>query len=117
VMVMDLAGAIGENSAFADEVDQIQVSASREIGLATRELLQERAKRLSAALDRLNEGAYGVCVECTGPIAPARLEAVPEVETCVRCQAGLERLGRQSVSSRTSVFVGVEDEEEDRSAT
>jgi DnaK suppressor protein len=117
VTVMDLAGTIGENSGFADEVDQIQVSASREIGLATRELLQERAKRLSAALDRLNEGAYGVCVECTEPIAPARLEAVPEVETCVRCQAGLERLGRQSASGRQSVFAGVEDEEEDGSAT
>lgn len=56
-MVMDLPGTIGENSAFADEVDQMQVSASRDIGLAMRELLQERANRLSAALDRLNEGA------------------------------------------------------------
>jgi len=89
VMVMDLPGTIGGNSAFADELDQIQVSASRDIGLATRELLQERVNRLSAALDRLNEGAYGVCVECAEPIAPARLEAVPEVETCVRCQDGL----------------------------
>lgn len=104
VMVMDLPGTIGGNSAFADEVDQIQVSASRDIDLATRELLQERVNRLSAALDRLNEGAYGVCVECAEPIVPARLEAVPEVETCVRCQAGLERLGRQSASSHRSVF-------------
>lgn len=108
VMVMDLPDAIGGNSAFADEVDQIQVSASRDMGLATRELLQERANRLSAALDRLNEGAYGVCVGCAERIAPARLEAVPEVETCVRCQAALERLGRQSVPSRRSVFAGGE---------
>lgn len=110
VMVMDLPGADGENLAFADEVDQIQVSASRDIGLATRELLQERANRLSAALERLSEGTYGVCVECAEPIAPARLEAVPEVETCIRCQAGLERLGRQSVSSHRSVFATDEDE-------
>jgi RNA polymerase-binding transcription factor DksA len=110
VMVMDLPGTAGGTSAFADEVHQIQVSASRDIGLATRELLQERANRLSAALERLNEGAYGVCVECAERIAPARLEAVPEVETCVRCQAGLERLGRQSASSRPSAFAPGENE-------
>lgn len=104
VMVMDPPGTPGESSAFADEVDQIQVSASREIGLATRELLQERANRLSAALDRLGEGAYGVCIECAEPITSARLEAVPEVETCVRCQAALERLGRRVDRNRRSVF-------------
>jgi RNA polymerase-binding transcription factor DksA len=94
--------------AFADEVDQIQVSVSRDIGLVTRELLQERANRLSAALDRLHEGAYGVCVECAQRIAPARLQAVPEVDTCVRCQAGLERLGHPAGRSRRSVFAAGE---------
>ena len=54
VMVMDRPGTIGESSPFADEVDQIQASASRDIGLATRELLQERANRLYSALDRLS---------------------------------------------------------------
>jgi DnaK suppressor protein len=87
-------GAIG-SAAFADEMDEIQASERREIGFATRELLVERVNRLVAALDRLNEGEYGVCVECGEPIAPARLAAMPEVATCVRCQDRLERLGRQ----------------------
>jgi hypothetical protein len=56
VMVMDRPGTIGESSPFADEVDQIQASASRDISLATRELLQERANRLYSALDRLSVG-------------------------------------------------------------
>lgn len=110
VRIMELPGTTGGSSAFADEVDQIQVSASRDIGLATRELLQERANRLSAALERLNEGVYGVCVECAERISAARLEAVPEVETCVRCQAGLERLACPSASSRPSVFAPGENE-------
>ena len=105
-MVTDRPGTIGESSPFADEVDQIQASASRDIGLATRELLQERANRLYSPLDRLSVGGYGVCVECAGPIAPARLEAAPEAETCVRCQAGLERLRRLSASSHRGVFAG-----------
>jgi len=110
VMVMDRPDPIRGNSAFADEVDQIQVSVSQDVDLATRELLQERVNRLSAALQRVNEGSYGICVECAEPIAPARLEAVPEVETCIRCQARLERLSRQSSSSRHSVIAGGDNE-------
>jgi len=104
VVVMELPGSIGQSSAFADEVDQVQATASRDVGLATRELLLTRVNRLSAALDRLDEGEYGVCVECAEPIGSARLDALPEVQTCVRCQAGLERLGRQSDRSPRSVF-------------
>src|SRR4029453_13354444 len=87
-------GTIGDTCPFADEGDRIQASESREIGLRARELVLERANRLSAALDRMNEGAYGTCVECDEPISLARLDAMPEVETCVRCQLRLERLGR-----------------------
>lgn len=95
VAVEELAGAIGDNSPFADEVDEIQANESREIGFATRELLVDRVNRLSAALDRLAEGVYGTCVECGEPISPARLRALPEVQTCVRCQDRIERFGRQ----------------------
>src|SRR3989440_9678751 len=95
VAVEELPGAIGDNSPFADEVDEIQANESREIGFATRELLVARVNRLSAALDRLSEGEYGTCVECSEEISPARLRAMPEVQTCVRCQDRLERLGRQ----------------------
>jgi len=95
VTVEDVPGAIGDNSPFADEVDEIQANERREIGFATRELLVGRVNRLSAALDRLNDGEYGTCVECEEPISPARLQALPEVQTCVRCQDRLERLGRQ----------------------
>ena len=96
VAVEEVPGAIGANSPFADEVDEIQANERREIGFATRELLVGRVNRLSAALDRLNDGEYGTCVECEEPISPARLQALPEVQTCVRCQDRIERLGRQS---------------------
>jgi DnaK suppressor protein len=102
--VEERPGAIGDNSPCADEVDEIQASASREIGLATREMLVERVNCLSAALDRLNDGEYGVCVDCAEPISPARLHVMPEVQTCVRCQDRLERLGRSFDRSRRSVF-------------
>ena len=51
----------------------------------------------AAALERLSNGEYGTCVECEEAISPARLRALPEVQTCVRCQDRIERLGRQFV--------------------
>jgi RNA polymerase-binding transcription factor DksA len=109
VSVMELPTAIGDHGAFANEVDGIQVSESREIGFATRELLVERVKGLVAAVDRLNEGEYGTCVECAEAISTARLRAVPEVQTCVRCQAWLERQGqaRARWTHATAVRPGV----------
>lgn len=104
----DLLGPRGEHWAFADEVDEIQANEWREIGFATRELLIERVNRITAALERLEEGEYGQCVECGEKIAPARLRALPEVTTCVRCQDRLERTSRHL--QPVEVEVGAEDE-------
>lgn len=94
VALEELPGPIGSPEDVFDEIDAIE---RREIGFATRELLVERIRRLRAALDRLRDGDYGVCVECGEDIAPARLRVMPEVQTCVRCQDKLERLGRRAV--------------------
>ena len=88
----ELPGAIGDNSPCADEVDEIQANESRELGFVTRTMLVERVNRIADALERLSEG---VCVECGETIAPARLRALPEVQTCIRCQDRLERLERR----------------------
>jgi DnaK suppressor protein len=95
---------IRDRGPSADEVDGLQANESREVGLATRELLMARVKRLSAALDRMSEGAYGTCVECGDAISAGRLRATPEVQTCVRCQDGIERVTRHVDRSRHSVF-------------
>jgi RNA polymerase-binding transcription factor DksA len=95
IALEELPGPAGDNSPFSDEVDEIQENERREIGFATRELLVDRVNRLAAALDRLNSGEYGICIECEEPIAPARLRVLPEVQTCVSCQDRLERLGRR----------------------
>jgi RNA polymerase-binding transcription factor DksA len=40
---------------------------------------------IDAALDRLAEGGYGVCVTCGRPIPEERLEARPSADRCVDC--------------------------------
>ncbi len=92
VALEELPGPIAGDG---DDFDEVQESVRREIGFATRELLVERVHRLQAALDRLRDGEYGTCTECGEPIAPARILALPEVQTCIRCQDRLERLGRR----------------------
>jgi DnaK suppressor protein len=108
VALEEVTRAIDGNG-FADEMDVIQANERREIEFATRELLVERVRRLGTALDRLNDGEYGTCVECGEPIAPARLRAMPEVETCVRCQDRIERFGR--TLETVEAHAGVESDE------
>jgi DnaK suppressor protein len=93
-MSVQTMGAVGDTSQLADEVDVIQVNEDREMNFATRSLLVERANRLAEALERLRGGDYGTCQECGEAIAPARLKAMPEVTTCVRCQDRLEKMSR-----------------------
>src|SRR5262245_53308504 len=93
-------GALEESTSaaadkYGDEADEIVASEEREMRFGARQLLVERVSRIRAALDRLKNGAYGVCVECGEAISAARLRALPEVETCIRCQDRLERLGRR----------------------
>ncbi|MCG8692151.1 MAG: TraR/DksA family transcriptional regulator [Minwuiales bacterium] len=40
---------------------------------------------IRAALKRMNEGTYGVCVSCGEDIAPKRLEALPHAALCISC--------------------------------
>ena len=60
---------------------------------------RERAKRLGLireALARLDEDPedFGLCEECDEEIKPRRLELMPWVSLCVRCQEKFEREGR-----------------------
>lgn len=110
IVIEEFPGAVGDNSPFADLTEEVQVQREREVSLATRSLLVERANRLAEALERLRQGEYGICDECGELIAPARLKAMPEVTTCVRCQDRLERSARRLEPA--AVLFG-EPEEED----
>jgi len=46
---------------------------------------------VAAALARITNGTYGVCVDCTDEIGVARLEAYPTAKRCIRCQTHYER--------------------------
>jgi RNA polymerase-binding transcription factor len=94
LVIEEFPGAIDDDALPEDEGDVISPNEDREMSFAIRSMVVERANKLAEALDRLRHGEYGLCVECRGPIAPARLRAIPEVTTCLRCQDHLERTRR-----------------------
>ncbi|MEM9578649.1 MAG: TraR/DksA C4-type zinc finger protein [Pseudomonadota bacterium] len=42
-------------------------------------------RRIDAALKRIEQGRYGICVKCEDPISDARLNAVPDAALCKTC--------------------------------
>ncbi len=41
--------------------------------------------QISAAIERIDNGQYGICDECGAPISEQRLAALPYADTCIRC--------------------------------
>jgi DnaK suppressor protein len=76
--------------AAADFFDVAQVVEHQELANLTASRLVERARRLRMALERVDDGEYGVCAECGTPIPSRRLSAVPDATTCLACQERLE---------------------------
>jgi DnaK suppressor protein len=53
--------------------------------------LQDMLRQIDGALERMDDGSYGICQRCGQPINPERLEAFPYVAYCIDCQTLLER--------------------------
>ena len=47
-------------------------------------------REVTAALEDINAGRYGICRECDEPISKARLKVMPFATRCVPCQSKLE---------------------------
>lgn len=47
--------------------------------------------KITAALERMDEGRYGVCVECGEPIEMQRIKAYPYAHECIDCATDGER--------------------------
>ena len=45
----------------------------------------EEVRRIDAALQRINDGTYGVCVKCGATISDARLASLPDTPFCKAC--------------------------------
>ncbi len=52
---------------------------------------EDTLQLIEAALERIEEGTYGACDECGGPIPKLRLNAIPYTPFCVKCAEKLQK--------------------------
>jgi DnaK suppressor protein len=62
----------------------------QEFTLGLMEPEEDTLSSIEAALERINGGAYGRCVQCEGVIPKARLNAIPYTPVCIRCAEAQE---------------------------
>jgi RNA polymerase-binding transcription factor DksA len=85
------AAAAGSNLDDEHDPEGSTIAFEREQLAGLRAAAQHHLRELDAALERLDDGRYGLCEECGQPIGDARLEALPATRWCVTCAAGRRR--------------------------
>ena len=74
-----------------DLVDEVQLAAERELVVLSRDLESVLLREVRSALDRIQDGSFGLCLSCDEPISRRRLEAVPWASHCLRCQEAIDQ--------------------------
>ena len=69
----------------------------QELDETTEVILDEEATRIREALQAIENGTYGKCIECGNDIPRERLEVRPEAVRCVEHQSEFEARNRQQV--------------------
>ncbi|MGH9334573.1 MAG: TraR/DksA family transcriptional regulator, partial [Vicinamibacteria bacterium] len=91
---------LGDNTPLTEEGDNALLVEGIELRSDLLQRLLERAKALEDARLRLDEGTYGICIDCGKEIPSKRLEAVPEA---LRCREDQEKAERFEVPERTTL--------------
>ena len=71
----------------------------RELSMSLVSNEQEVLYEIDDALKRLEEGTFGVCLQCSKPISLSRLKAVPYTSLCISCQRTKEQKQKQKSAS------------------
>lgn len=71
----------------------------REMGISLMSEEGRKVQLIQDALQRLNDGSYGVCMDCDKKIQEARLEAIPYAQLCVGCKSQREKDARYGHSA------------------
>ena len=75
----------------AEDFDRIQQRMNREVAIRNLDRESRLLKSVEEALDRIETGAFGVCLGCEEEIPEKRLRAVPWASHCLSCQEKLDR--------------------------
>ena len=71
----------------SDDIDRKMIEA-----IGSQEL--KRLRMIDAALTKIRQGKYGICIKCSKKIPGKRLEALPYALMCIECKSADERRNR-----------------------
>ena len=78
------------NEMFADPADRATMESDRAFTLRIRDRERKLIKKIQAAMQRLENGTFGICEECGEEIGIARLKARPVTRLCINCKSKQE---------------------------
>lgn len=84
----------GNKDEGLDTYDLASEERDREISFILSDRERSKVKHIDDALERMEEGSYGVCDACGLEIAEERLTAMPFTRLCRDCQQDQEREAR-----------------------
>ncbi len=74
-----------------DALDEVQHAAERELAIRNLDRDSALLRNVRAALERVADGSYGICLHCEEEISAKRLNAVPWAPFCIQCQELADR--------------------------
>lgn len=81
----------GELADVPDVGDQSVIELQQDLDNAAVHRAIEEIRDIETALDLIDAGSYGKCMDCGQPIGHKRLEAFPTARRCLPCQEQYER--------------------------
>lgn len=72
-------------------LSRMDALAAQQMAAAGQRRAEQQRQRLLAALRRLEEDEYGLCLDCDEAIADGRLNADPAATLCIRCASAREQ--------------------------
>ena len=78
------------NEVFADPADRATAESDRAFTLRIRDRERRLIRKIQSALQRIDDGTYGICDECGEEISIPRLKARPVTRLCINCKAKQE---------------------------
>ena len=79
------------NSEPGDSGDESLANALADFNLAILDRHIDEMRDIEAALQRIKNGEYGVCVDCGDEVTFPRLQAYPTAKRCIVCQEQREK--------------------------
>lgn len=80
-----------EKTNFPDPTDRASLESDRNFELRIRDRERKLIMKIREAIERIDEGGFGICESCEEEISEARLRARPVTTLCIECKTEQER--------------------------